>query len=419
MLKLLSILWNSFKMSLQELNNNKMRSSLSLIGIAFGIFCIIGVLTAIGSLEAKIQNDMKQLGTNTIYIDKWEYGGGGDGDYPWWKYVNRPTPKYREVKFIKEKSTLAKYAAYFNQMNTNIEYKNNQMNNVGIYAVSDEFADIQTIEIAYGRYLNTTEFMRGNLVGVIGFENAEQLFGTAERAIGKEIMFSGKKVTLVGVIKKQGQSFGGGFDYDHCVILTYNAWASIYDVNGDNTQPFIMVNAKDNVTTTALSAELDGIMRQLRRLSPSQDDNFALNDVSTFSGQISSFFGTVNLGGWAIAGLSLLVGAFGVANIMFVTVRERTSQIGLKKAIGAKSSTILTEFLLESAFLCIVGGLMGLGFVWLLTVLLSQVLPFPLFISPNIVILAFTICIVLGILSGIIPASIAARMNPVVAIRSK
>lgn len=406
-------------MSLQELNNNKMRSSLSLIGIAFGIFCIIGVLTAIGSLEAKIQNDMKQLGTNTIYIDKWEYGGGGDGDYPWWKYVNRPTPKYREVKFIKEKSTLAKYAAYFNQMNTNIEYKNNQMNNVGIYAVSDEFADIQTIEIAYGRYLNTTEFMRGNLVGVIGFENAEQLFGTAERAIGKEIMFSGKKVTLVGVIKKQGQSFGGGFDYDHCVILTYNAWASIYDVNGDNTQPFIMVNAKDNVTTTALSAELDGIMRQLRRLSPSQDDNFALNDVSTFSGQISSFFGTVNLGGWAIAGLSLLVGAFGVANIMFVTVRERTSQIGLKKAIGAKSSTILTEFLLESAFLCIVGGLMGLGFVWLLTVLLSQVLPFPLFISPNIVILAFTICIVLGILSGIIPASIAARMNPVVAIRSK
>lgn len=406
-------------MSFQELNNNKMRSALSLIGIAFGIFCIIGVLTAIGSLEAKIQNDMKQLGTNTIYIDKWEYGGGGDGDYPWWKYVNRPTPKYREIKFIKEKSTLAKNVAYFNQLNTNIEYKNNQMNNVGIYAVSEEFSEIQTIEIAYGRYLNTTEFLRGNLVGVIGFDNAEQLFGRAERAVGKEIMFSGKKVTLVGVIKKQGQSFGGGYDYDHCVILTYNAWASIYDVNGENTQPFIMVNAKENITTTALSAELDGIMRQLRRLSPSQEDNFALNDVSTFSGQISSFFGTVNLGGWAIAGLSLLVGAFGVANIMFVTVRERTSQIGLKKAIGAKSRTILTEFLIESAFLCVIGGLIGLGFVWLLVVLLSQVLPFPLFISPNIVILAFTICIVLGILSGIIPASIAARMNPVVAIRSK
>lgn len=419
MLKLLGILWNSFRIALQELRVNKLRTFLSLFGITIGIFCIIGVLTAINSLESKIQNDMKQLGTNTIYIDKWEYGGGGDGDYPWWKYVNRPTPKYREVKFIKEKSTLAKNVAYFNQVTTNIEYKNNQMNNVGIYAASEEFSDIQTIDIAYGRYLNTTEFMRGNLVGVIGFENAEQLFGTAERAIGKEIMFSGKKVTLVGVIKKQGQSFGGGYDYDHCVILTYNAWASIYDVNGDNTQPFIMVNARENVTTKALSAELDGIMRQLRRLSPSQEDNFALNDVSTFSGQISSFFGTVNLGGWAIAGLSLLVGAFGVANIMFVTVRERTSQIGLKKAIGAKSRTILTEFLIESAFLCVIGGLIGLGLVWLVATLLTQVLPFPLFISPNIVILAFSICIILGILSGIIPASIASRMNPVVAIRSK
>jgi len=419
MLKLLGILWNSFRIALQELRVNKLRTFLSLFGITIGIFCIIGVLTAINSLESKIQNDMKQLGTNTIYIDKWEYGGGGDGDYPWWKYVNRPTPKFREVKFIKEKSTLAKNVAYFNQTNTNIEYKNNQMNNVGIYAVSEEFADIQTIEIAYGRYLNTTEFLRGNQVAVIGFDNAEQLFGNAERAVGKEIMFSGKKVTLVGVIKKQGQSFGGGFDYDHCVILTYNAWASIYDVNGDNAQPFIMVNAKDKITTSALSAELDGIMRQLHRLSPSQEDNFALNDVSTFTGQISSFFGTVNLGGWAIAGLSLLVGAFGVANIMFVTVRERTSQIGLKKAIGAKSRTILTEFLIESAFLCVIGGLIGLGLVWLVATALSQVLPFPLFISPNIVILAFTICVILGILSGIIPASIAARMNPVVAIRSK
>lgn len=419
MLKLLGILWNSFRIALQELRVNKLRTFLSLFGITIGIFCIIGVLTAINSLESKIQNDMKQLGTNTIYIDKWEYGGGGDGDYPWWKYVNRPTPKYREVKFIKEKSTLAKSVAYFNQVTTNIEYKNNQMNNVSIYGVSDEFSDIQTIEIAYGRYLNTTEFTRGNLVAVIGFENATQLFGSAERAVGKEIMFTGKKVNIIGVIKKQGQSFAGGYDYDHCVILTYNAWASIYDVNGDNTQPFIMVNARQNVTTTALSAELDGIMRQLRRLSPSQEDNFALNDVSTFSGQISSFFGTVNLGGWAIAGLSLLVGAFGVANIMFVTVRERTSQIGLKKAIGAKSSTILTEFLIESAFLCVIGGLIGLGLVWLVATLLSQVLPFPLFISPNIVILAFTICVILGILSGIIPASIASRMNPVVAIRSK
>jgi len=160
-------------------------------------------------------------------------------------------------------------------------------------------------------------------------------------------------------------------------------------------------------------------MRQIRRISPVGEEDFSLNDISVFAEQTKSFFGSVTIGGWAIAGLSLIVGAFGVANIMFVTVRERTSQIGLKKAIGAKSRTILTEFLLESAVLCIMGGLMGLFFVWILTKVLSNVMPFPIYIAPNIITLAFSICIVLGILSGIIPASIAARMNPVVAIRTK
>ena len=405
-------------MSVQELNNNKLRSSLSLIGIAFGIFCIIGVLATVGSLESKIQTDIKSLGSNTVYIDKWVYGGG-DGDYPWWKYVNRPVPKYDEAKFIKERSALAKNVCYFNQTNSNVSFENNQLNNVGIYCVTEEFAEMQTIEMGYGRYINGTEFIRGNAVCVIGYEIAEQLFGKAERAIDKTVTFDGKRAVIAGVIKKQGQSFVGGFDYDHCVMLSYRYYASIYDVNGNFTNSFIMVNGHDNITTAALIDNLEGVMRQTRRLSPKEEDNFALNDINVFSQQVSGFFGSVNIGGWAIAGLSLIVGAFGVANIMFVTVRERTSQIGLKKAIGAKSKTILTEFLLESAFLCVIGGLMGLLMVWLLSLGLSAVLPFPIVIAPNIIILAFSICIILGILSGIIPASIAARMNPVAAIRSK
>jgi len=173
------------------------------------------------------------------------------------------------------------------------------------------------------------------------------------------------------------------------------------------------------VPSSALVQELEGIMRQVRKLSPTQDDNFALNDINVLSQNTEGLFASLNIGGWAIAGLSLLVGAFGVANIMFVTVRERTSQIGLKKAIGAKSRTILTEFLLESAFLCVIGGLVGLLFVWLLATGLSTIMPFAIGIASNIIILAFSICVGLGILSGIIPASIAARMNPVVAIRSK
>ncbi len=417
MLKSLSIFWNSFKMSLQELNNNKLRSALSLIGIAVGIFCIIGVLTTVNSLENKIQTDIKSLGTNTIYIDKWQWTN--DNDYPWWKYVNRPSPRYEEVKFVKEKSSLAKHVSYFNSIISNVSYENVQINNVGIYGVSEEYSAIQTIDIAYGRYLNETEFLRGNAVGVIGYEIAEELFGKAERALNKAVTFEGKKVKIIGVIKKQGQSFVGGFDYDHSLILTYRMYASIYDVNSDQSQPLIMVNGHDNVPTKALIDELEGIMRQVRRLSPKEEDNFALNDINLFSQQVSGFFGTVDLGGGIIAVLSLVVGAFGVANIMFVTVRERTSQIGLKKAIGAKRRTILLEFLLESAFLCIIGGLFGLTLVWILALVLTNILPFPIIISVTTIVVALALCIVLGILSGIIPAFIAARMDPVEAIRSK
>ncbi|MEO7210451.1 MAG: ABC transporter permease [Chitinophagaceae bacterium] len=418
MFKLLNILWNSFKMSLQELKNNKLRSALSLTGVAFGIFCIISVLALVNSLQSKVEDDIKQFGTNTIYVDKWDYAGGDD--YPWWKYINRPSPKFDEVSFIKEKSTLAKNVCYVNSTNSNVKYGDDQVNNAGIYGVSDEFTDIQTVNVTYGRYLSETEFQRGNPVGVMGYELATQLFGNPQRAVDKSVMFDGKKVNITGVIEKQGKSILDGFDYDHCIILSYRAFASVYDVNGDNAQPFIMVNAKDNVPSAALVDELKGVMRQLRQLKPRQDDNFALNDVGAIgSSSIGSFFGTVNIGGWAIAGLSLIVGAFGVANIMFVTVRERTSQIGLKKALGAKKRTILTEFLLESAFLCIIGGIMGLVLVWLLTLALNSVLPFPMVIAPNIILTAFSICLVLGIISGIIPASIAARMNPVDAIRSK
>ncbi|WP_026751573.1 ABC transporter permease [Sediminibacterium sp. C3] len=415
MVKLLSILWNSFRMALQELKVNKLRTFLSLFGITIGIFCIIGVLATVDSLERKVQNDIKTLGSNTIYIDKWNYGGGPD--YPWWKYMKRPNVKIEELDALKQKSELAAYAAFFVSRNVNYSYLDNILNNTSIYGVTGEFNNIQTIDIETGRYLIESDFLRGSAVGVIGFKVAEELYGKAEKAVGKEISFGGRKVYVVGVIKKQGQSFIGGFNYDDCMIVPYRYFASIY--SPETSSPNIIVQGKPKIASSALQDELNGVMRQLRKLSPTQEDNFTCNDVAMFSEQVNGFFGQVTAGGWAIAGLSLIVGAFGVANIMFVTVRERTSQIGLKKAIGAKRSTILTEFLLESAFLCVLGGLIGLTLVWLLSLVLSSVLPFPIYIAPNIVLLGLSICIGLGVLAGIIPASIAAKLDPVVAIRTK
>jgi putative ABC transport system permease protein len=417
MVKLISILWNSFKMALQELKVNKLRTTLSLFGITIGIFCIISVLSTIDSLQAKVQSDIKALGNNTIYIDKFSYGGGPDN--PWWKYNKRPTPKYEEMKFLKEKTQLASNICFFIRKNANLNYGDNVLSNSNLYGITEEFNSIQTIDIALGRYFSDADFDRGLPNVVIGYGNAEDLFGEAERAIGKEITFYGKRATVIGLIKKQGSSILDGFDYDHCILVNYRFFASIYSV--ENSNPTIMVQAKNNIPTTALMDELEGNMRQVRKLSPTTESDFALNDLNALGEATSGFFASVNLGGWVIAGLSLVVGAFGVANIMFVTVRERTSQIGLKKAIGAKRSTILIEFLLESAFLCVIGGLIGLFLVWLLTTLisLSGALPFAIVIAPKIIILALSICIILGILSGIIPAYIAAKMDPVVAIRTK
>jgi putative ABC transport system permease protein len=409
---MLNILGNSFLLTLQELRVNKLRTALSLIGISFGIFCIIGVLATVNSLERNVQDEIKSLGTNTIYIDKWDYSGGPD--YPWWKYINRPSPKYEEVAFIKERSALAKNLAFNINNSGNVEFENSVLQSVIVYGVTESQNEIQPIKIEHGRYISTSEFAAGSNVVVIGNSNAEDLFGKGEKAIGKIISINNRKAQVIGVIKKTGQNFVG-WDYDKCVMMPYRFCRQVF--NEKNSNPFIMVQAKPEVSSVALKDELKGVMRSVRKLSPTTEDNFSLNDVNAFSDQVSSFFASVNIGGWAIGLLSLIVGAFGIANIMFVTVKERTGMIGLKKAIGAKRRSILFEFLLEAAIICIMGGLIGILLVFILTLILSNIFNFPVFISVGILSLAISICIIIGILSGIIPASIAAKMDPVVAIR--
>lgn len=414
MRRMLEIVSSSFKMALQELWKNKLRTFLSLFGITIGIFCIIGVLATVRSLEHNIQSEIKSLGTNTIYIDKWDYSGGPD--YPWWKYVNRPIPKYAELKAIEEKTPTAKFAAFLLESNDNVEVSDNILNAVRLYGVSEKFANIQPVAIGIGRYLTEAEFDRGGNAVVIGNQVAEKLFGEPERALGKTISVRGKINTVVGIIKKQGKQMIGGYDFDQSVIMSYRYARGIMDER--RADPKIIVQAEDNINSKVLKDDLRGVMRSIHKLSPKQEDDFALNDVNDFSDVMSQAFVSVNIGGWAIAALSLIVGMFGVANIMFVTVKERTGQIGLKKAIGAKSGVILTEFLLESAFLCIIGGFIGIMLVFILTKIITATLDFPIFISTSLMILAVLICIIVGLLAGIIPAYRAAKLDPVVAIRS-
>lgn len=414
MKKLIEILSNSLKQAILELKNNKLRTTLSLLGVTFGIFCIIGVLTTLSSLEQNIQNDIKALGDNTIYIDKWDYSGGPD--YPWWKYVNRPEPKYNEMMLLKKSTSIIRNICFVLNNNANVEYQNSALQNIILYGPTNGFTDIQPVELFKGRYFSTSEMENGSSSAVIGFTNAEKLFGKPENAIGKYITIKARKSQIVGVIKKQGKSFVGGWSFDESVIIPYPNFKQMF--REKNSSPMILVQSKEQLSLEAVKDELKGVMRTIRRLGPKEEDDFTLNAISDFSKVVSGFFGSVSLGGWFIGLLSLIVGTFSIANIMFVTVKERTPMIGLKKAIGAKNGTILAEFLLESAFICLLGGLIGIILVLLLTVILTKALDFPIFISFKMIGLTISICISIGVLAGIIPARMASKLDPVVAIRS-
>jgi len=414
MRKTLNILGNSVRLTLQELKVNKLRTALSLTGVAFGIFCVIGVLATVGSLQTNIQNQVNTLGTNTIYIDKWDYNGGPD--QPIWKFRARPTMTKEDADFIKLKSGLLDDVAFLLSSNGSVTYNNDIIQGIPIYGIVEAQLVIQPLQFESGRYFSATEFTNGNNVCLIGFDNAESLFGTADRAVDRQIEINGRRITVVGVFKKQGKDMFD-WNFDNCVMLPNKYFTQLF--NKDYANPVIIAKGKEGVKTAALSDELRGIMRQERKLGPLQEDNFSLNSVEAISKSLSSFFVILNIAGAIIGGISLVIGMFGIANIMFVTVKERTSVIGLKKAIGAKKSSILFEFLLEATLLCIFGGLFGLVFVYIATLLLTNVFKFPVFISIPMLIITVAICIVVGILAGIIPASRASKLDAVVAIRSK
>lgn len=403
-------------MALDELRKNRLRSFLSLFGITIGIFCIIAVLATVNSLNRTVHDEMKAMGTNTVYIQKWPWGGGSD--FPWWKYISRPEPQYQELHIVKDRTDYASNVAFVYFNGSNVEYEDNALTNVNWYGVTEEYNQIQPVEIGSGRYILPSEFSSGSPVMVMGHTLAEKLFDDPASAVGKTVIVKEHRVQVIGVIKKQGSSLLGGWDFDNIVIMPYLFCNSIGSSRNSNGA-MMLVKGKEGIPTQELKGQLTGVMRSVRRLSPRQDDNFALNDITSGASQLDSIFSGMTIGGFAITGLSFIVGIFGVANIMFVTVRERTPMIGLKKAIGAKRRTILMEFLIESAFLCVFGGLIGVALVFLLTFLLSVVLHFTVAISIGLFVGAVLFCIFTGILAGIIPASIAAKMDPVVAIRSQ
>jgi putative ABC transport system permease protein len=407
----------SFLFAINALVINKVRTFLSLLGITIGIFSIIAVFTVFDSLENEIKSEINSLGNNVLFIQKWPWMMGG-GDYPWWKYYQRPQPKMSEMTELGRRSnTIEALAFMFDVERTvsNIREKGiNSMDNVPIIAVSHDYNQVMPFDLQAGRYFTEIESHTGKNIAIIGAEIAENLF-MGQNAVGEKIKIFGRKLYVIGVIKKEGEDVFGNSN-DNWILIPVNFARNVIDVNNVGTT--IIAKGKPNISNDQMKDELTGIMRSIRKLPPKADDNFAINETDIISKGFDELFAIIAMVGWIIGGFSLLVGGFGIANIMFVSVKERTTQIGIQKSLGAKNYFILLQFLFEAVFLSLMGGIVGLIIVYILTFIVSSMFNFELILTFGNVMLGLVVSIMIGLISGFIPAWSASRLNPVDAIRS-
>lgn len=400
-----------------ELRANKLRTFLSLLGITIGIFCIISVLTVLDSLKNSIQKDMATLGSDVLYIGRWPWMDDG-GEYKWWEYWRRPGMTPRDVRAIESQVPDAATATLcLTTRRLTVKYRDMELSSIAGYAVMTFFDKVQNIDIQLGRYLSTSELDGGNNSAVLGYAVYMNLFPGNIDPLGKSVTFLGRRFNVVGVMKKAGQNMAG-FDYDNSVVFPYYAAASLLDLKSNNIDPLLAVKAAPGKNIDEVKYEVAGVLRRTRKVRPGEPDNFAINQLSQVSERLNMIFGTIDVVAWFIGGLSLLVGAFGIANIMFVTVKERTRIIGLKKAIGARRSSILLEFLLEAVALSMIGGLIGIVVVVLIGLVVSYAFDFEVVLSFTNFLIGIFVSIFVGVLAGITPAISASKLDPVVAIRT-
>lgn len=412
----LRLIAESFRFAWQALRANMLRTFLSLLGVTIGIFAIISVFTLVDSLERNVRDSMSFIGDKVIYVQKWPWAFGGN--YPWWKYFQRPEPTMREFRQLERRITTSPGVAIFSTKGDNtFKYRNNSYSEANLMGVTFDYNKVAEIPVAQGRYFVPQEVEASRNVMLIGDEVAATLYPQSN-PIGQELKVAGQKFTIIGVIEKQGENMFGMPNFDQMGIIPYGSFGKMFDVGPDGLGSTIAAKGSENDPgLQELEYEVRGLMRNIRGLRPRDEDSFALNRPEMATQAIGSFFEVVGLAGWVIGGFAILVGGFGIANIMFVSVKERTNIIGIQKSLGAKNYFILFQFLFESVFLSLLGGGIGILLVFLLTLIPQDIMAVAL--SVGNIILGLGVSAVIGMLSGIIPAVLASNLDPVIAIRSK
>lgn len=411
------LIYESFSFAFNSLRANKLRTFLSLLGITIGIFAIISVFTVIDSLEKYIRNSLNSLGNNMVYIQKWPWTPPeGETEYPWWRYLNRPVPEYKETEEIIRRSKTTDNAVFFFGFSRTVQFENSKAENTEILATSHQLIDTWNLNIAQGRYFTESESNSGVNMVILGDEIKARLFENIN-PLGKTIKIMGHKFLVIGVYEKQGQDMFGT-SMDKRIHMPVRYAMTMVDVRNRDRGQTINIKAKPGVERDQFVAELEGIIRTIHRLKPMEDNDFAINEVSAISKNFDAFFVAFNLAGWIIGGFSILVGGFGIANIMFVSVKERTKIIGIQKSLGAKKYFILLQFIFEAVVLSLVGGLLGLILVFGGTLIVSSASSMTIYMNAGNVITGIMISGIIGVMSGFIPALTASRLDPVEAINT-
>lgn len=412
---LVRLIYESLSFALNSLVANKLRTFLSLLGITIGIFAIISVFTVIDSLELAIRSSLSELGDNVVFIEKWPWAPPeGETEYPWWRYMNRPVPKLDEAEELAYKSRLAASAGFYYSFSRTLQWGSDNIDNVPIVASTYDVYDVWNLKIDRGRYFTESEMRSGAPNIVIGADIADRLFDGVN-PIGKTVKIQGNKFQIIGVFEKKGQ-FGTSMD-KNVQISAVKAF-SMVDARFRDQGQSICVKSKPNVDGNEFVAELEGIMRNIRRLKPMEENDFALNETSILTNQMDAIFGVFSVAGGIIGGFSIIVGGFGIANIMFVSVKERTKIIGIQKSLGAKRYFILLQFIFEAIVLSLIGGIIGLILIFIGAEIISGSSTFAIVLTSGNIIKGLLISSIIGFLAGFMPARAAAKLDPVIAINS-
>lgn len=416
MLIYLRVLKESFNFAINALKNNKLRTFLSLLGVTIGIFSIIAVLAAVDSLKKEIEGSISSLDNSTIYLGRFSFG---PTDVPRWKTEQFPDVTYDEYQLLKRLVPDMYAASYtLNVPVATMKFEERSVSNVEIGAITHEYYDIEALQIDHGRFFNEAENASGVEVAVIGAEIANILFDSPEAAIGKKARLYGRNFIIIGVLKKEGTGLFGN-SRDTAAYVPVNSIRKIFGANNRNLFPFIIIKPDKGTDQAEFVAILKQKLRTARGLKPDEVDNFFVNELQGFADLIDNITGNLNVMGLIISGFSLLVGGFGIANIMFVSVKERTNLIGIQKSLGAKNKFILFQFLFEAMILAIIGGLIGVVLVFVVSILASQFTgDFEFILSPTNMFIGTAVSAVIGLIAGILPAISASRLDPVEAIRT-